>query len=102
MFRLTVHRSRHELTIRLDGRLDFDSIAALDAHIASSLHAAPNDEAEGNHAPPSARTRVTLELAGLTAIDRAAGKYLKSLSNKGCRLEGGSLYIRRLLEEVEP
>jgi hypothetical protein len=42
----------------------------------------------------------TLDLAGITMLDKAGQLMLLRLRRAGSRLVGGSLYIQRLLEEV--
>lgn len=43
---------------------------------------------------------LVLDLDGLTALDPAGRDLLVELRGRGCRLRGGSLYVRRLLEET--
>jgi anti-anti-sigma regulatory factor len=77
--------SNREAVIRIEGRLDVESVTELCAIVRQS---------EGQ--------AVCLEISGLDSIDRAGGRCLARLRDSGCRVAGGSLYIRRLLEEVAP
>ncbi len=70
--------------IRIEGVLDANALGGL----RHALKAVPEAQ------------RVTVELAGLTAISPEGRGFLMALDAIGCKLIGASLYISRLLEEV--
>jgi hypothetical protein len=83
VIKLTAHTpGRGPSQIRVEGRLDAAGIASLRSRLDSL--------------PPGA----TLDLSGLTSIDREGAAFLIRLREAGVALRGGSLYITRLLEEV--
>jgi anti-anti-sigma regulatory factor len=75
----------HETVIRVEGALNADSLR----EFAGLLVTNP---------PPST---VTIDLSGVTSVDRAWRGHLIGLREDGCRLVGCSLYVHRLLEETE-
>lgn len=84
MIRLTkLNPNDQEAIIRIDGRLDAESLAELRQAMATSGHVA------------------AIDLVGVTALDAVAGRFLIGLRDAGCRLFGASLYVSRLLEEIE-
>lgn len=88
MIRLsTLRPTEGELVIRIEGRLDARSVAEL-RRLAEPL---ANDASS-----------VTVDLSGLVSLDAAGQSCLVGLRAAGCRLLGGSLYVNRLLQEVEP
>lgn len=74
------------IVIRVEGSLDAESAGELER-----LCGLPS---------PNLSDR-TLELSGLRSADRAARSALARLRAGGWRFRGTSLYLRRLLEEVE-
>lgn len=81
--------SRHQTTpdravIRIEGRLDAEAAAQL----ADMLQAS------------EAVDSVAIDLSGVTSLDASGREYLLTLKGRGCRLEGGSLYVKMLLQEV--
>jgi anti-anti-sigma regulatory factor len=87
VIKLTQRRTgERETVIHVDGRLDGDSLGDLLGLVRSRGSA----------------DAVTLDLSGLVSVDPAGQAALVALRAMGCRLLGGSLYVNRLLEEVEP
>ena len=83
MIRLTQHRQGElRVVFTLDGRLTAETV----------------DDVRGTltQLQPSL---VTLNLSGVTFVDVAGRELLLGLRASGCRLEGASLFIHRLLEE---
>lgn len=74
-----------QLTIRVEGRLGRDDVAELQALVGSENQGAGT----------------TIELSGLTSADPDGRAALARLKQAGCRLVGASLYLHKLLEEVE-
>lgn len=72
--------------VRIEGRLDSSAL-----HILAELL-----DSDPSSPPPS------IDLSGLSSIDRAARDALIGLRQRGLRLAGGSLYINQLLQEIEP
>ncbi len=75
-----------ELLIRLDGQLTAESLIDL----------------RGVLDPAPSSTKTTVDLSGLTSVDPDGRAFLIRLRDAGVRLQGGSLYIKRLLQEVQP
>ena len=75
-----------DLLIRLDGQLTAEGVIDLRGLL--------------NPAPPF--TKTTVDLSGLTSLDSDGRAFLIRLRDAGVRLQGGSLYIKRLLQEVQP
>lgn len=85
MVKLTSQQSSaRETLIRVEGRLDAESLQDLRALLA----------------PHRTLQAVRIDLAGLTSMDTHARDFLVGLRAAGCRLHGGSLYINRLMEEA--
>ena len=83
MIKLTTHLPvGGPAEVKIEGRLDAGSIQSLQNLLDSS--------------PPN----TTLNLSGLTSVDRAGGAFLVRQRESGVTLRGGSLYITQLLEEV--
>lgn len=87
MIRLTKHQpAAHETLIRVDGRLDAAGVAEFQRLLAA------------DQPDPT----LSIDLTGLTSIDAEGRRFLFDLRHDGCRIVGGSLYIKRLLEEIQP
>jgi anti-anti-sigma regulatory factor len=71
--------------VRLEGRLDSETVPELRAFL--------REAGEGS---------LTLELSGLASIDHDGLAALVSLRNAGYALQGGTLYVNRLLKEANP
>jgi hypothetical protein len=83
VIRLTTHTPiGGPAEVKIEGRLDAGSIQSLQDLLDSS--------------PPN----TTLNLSGLTSVDRDGGVFLIRQRESGVTLRGGSLYINRLLEEA--
>lgn len=83
MIKLTQHHpKRNETVIRVDGCLDAESVTEVQSLLTRL------------------RIPLTIDLAGLTRVDRAGLVYLLGLRDSGVRLQNGSLYISKLLEEA--
>lgn len=85
MIKLTTQREPGQDVLRLDGSLGVETVGELRRFLR-----------EGS------RGVFTLDLGGLTALDSEGRSLLLGLQGEGHRLRGGSLYIRRLLEEAQP
>jgi anti-anti-sigma regulatory factor len=83
VIKLTKQRSDSKVLIRIDGNLCEAVISEL-----------------RNLVGKESGTLV-LDLSGLTAIDPAGREFLLHLRESGHELRGGSLYIKRLLEESQ-
>jgi len=79
----TINGSRTR--IRLDGRLDIET--------APALHALVRELGPGP---------LALDLSGLASLDHDGLAALIALRTAGHELQGGSLYINRLLKEALP
>lgn len=87
MIKLTKHQTPdRELLIRLDGQLTAQGLIDL----------------RGIFDPAHPSTGTIVDLSGLTSVDSEGRAFLIRLRDAGVRLQGGSLYIKRLLEEVQP
>lgn len=85
MIRLTRQQGgAQEVVIRVEGRLDADSIPDLRSLLE----------------PLQAANVISVDLHGLISIDGDAREFLIGLRRLGCRLRGASLYISRLIEEA--
>lgn len=82
MIKLTKHQSNGDQVLRIDGSLSADTVGELRRMVG------------GEHGGV-----LTLDLDGLTSVDPEGRSLLVHLRDQGHRLHGGSLYIRRLLEE---
>jgi anti-anti-sigma regulatory factor len=83
-----IRLTRHDgpggaVSIRVDGRLDRQTVAALEA----ALPAGP------------AAAGLTLDLSGVAWLDREGRAALLRVRARGGRLVGGSLYVTGLLQE---
>lgn len=85
MIRLTKKDERGRQVLRLDGNLGIETVGELHRFLQ-----------EGNS------DVLTLDLDGLTGLDDAGRSLLLRLRGDGRQLRGGSLYIRRFLEETQP
>jgi hypothetical protein len=84
VLKLTARSSpSHETLIRVEGRLDAASLEDFRVMVA-----------------PSSAAALRIDLAGLTSLDATARDFLVGLQAAGCRFEGASLYINRLIEEA--
>lgn len=85
MLKLTRHQpTQRETLIRIDGRLDAENL----------------DELRGLLASAPGPAGLTLDLSGVTSIDREGRDLLVRLRRDGCRFQGGSLYVNVLLGEA--
>jgi anti-anti-sigma regulatory factor len=85
VIRLTKHQSLgNGVVIRIEGSLSGETVGELRDLIASEVRAG------------------TLDLSGLASLDAQGRALLLELRGHGHRLRGGSLYIKRLLEEAQP
>jgi ABC-type transporter Mla MlaB component len=75
-----------QIEVRVDGRLDAETVAALAAFIENLTPAA----------------QISFDLSGLASLDAAGVRALIELQIAGHRLKGGSLYVNRLLKEAQP
>ncbi len=74
----------HQLVFRLEGQLTCETVKQCAGVLASDFKA----------------LAVTVDLSGLTSLDQDGRGFLIGLRERGCRLLGASLYIKRVLEEV--
>ena len=79
--RITTVSGKNQTTISIEGDLVVEEIENLQKEF--QLAAAP----------------VHLDLSGLRSADAEGVQALRSLSAKGAKLVGGSIYIRQLLDE---
>jgi len=87
MIRVTRHNSGSaRIIIRFDGRLTAEQVPEARRIVHESGGSA----------------LVTLDLSGLAFVDGAGRELLLALRSTGCALTGGSLYVRKLLEEEKP
>ena len=87
LVRMTIEASSStELVILVDGHLDARAVPELRKLI---------DTANGTRS-------VVLRIDGLKTVDASGKTLLVNLRNAGCRIIGGSLYFRTLLERVDP
>jgi anti-anti-sigma regulatory factor len=85
VIRLTKHQSLgNGVVIRIEGSLSGETVGELRDLIASEVRAG------------------ILDLSGLASLDAEGRALLLELRAHGHRLRGGSLYIKRLLEEAQP
>ena len=82
--RITTGTGENKTTIRVEGHLAVEEIENLQTEF--QLAAAP----------------VHLDLSGLRSADAEGVRALRSLSTEGAKLDGVSIYIRRLLDETPP
>lgn len=85
MIKLTTQQEPGQDVLRLDGSLGAETVDELRRFLL-----AKNGEV------------LMLDLGGLTSLDGEGRSLLLGLRDAGHRLRGGSLYIRRLLEEAQP
>jgi anti-anti-sigma regulatory factor len=79
---IRITQSQLNSCLQIEGRLDAEGVRALRDVVGT------------------APTTLTIDLSGLTSIDHHGTAMLAALSDRGCRLQGGSLYVNRLLKEA--
>jgi len=85
MIKLTKNQlNERETVVCLEGWLTAETVA----HVRDVLVNAPDPR------------KVTLDLAGLTAVDAEGRALLAGLRRAGCRLQNASLYVQKSLEET--
>jgi anti-anti-sigma regulatory factor len=74
---------------------------AIEIHVEGRLDAVGKAELAALVATCGPIRVVTLDLGGLRSVDSEGRECLIGLRQAGCHLRGGSLYINRLIEEVQ-
>ena len=87
MLRITTHEYPPVVLVRLEGRLEGPSVAVLD----NCWRSMPNG---------SSRTRLCLDLAGVTFVDAAGKSLLAAMHERGAEFIAGNLLTEAIVDEI--